>query len=449
MSSNNLFQVSNLVVNNMLDDYVNSLRTTSLADPFNKFDNNATVGTSMRVSYPLQYTSVPSLTYTGSQVNSSVDRYRYISLVIQRTVPIALTASQMSFESSASTVDEFMNKFGRAMITQLGTDVNADVISDEIVMNWTDTIGSPSQPLNGLTTLANINAQRANMAIPMNQQLHFGVSPTSAASLQTPYSGYFNSSVNQSILKEDTNNDQALSGIKMYMDQAVQTHQNGTFATGGTVTVATTVPLTTTINDTGTAVSLAGFTASQTGVLLRGDKISFGSSGASNIVYAVNPKSRLAYNNPKYFVVTDTSVDSDGAGAAVVTVFPPIVAATTGAQAPYRNVSRQVVSGMQVNLLGGANGVYVNNFCFIRSGLLFANPSIASYPLMPSTQGRTLSAYPNERLFSTTVPETMMKIAYNLASLGDLRMFENELAARTIAGAAAFNGYGFCVVSSQ
>lgn len=447
MSSNNLFQVSNLVVNNLLDDFVNSLRTTSLADPYNKFDNNATVGTSMRISYPLQYLSVPSLTYTGSQVNSSVDRYRYITLGIQRTVPIALTASQMTFESAASTVDEFMNKYGRAMITQLGTDVNGDVITSEIVQNWTDTIGSPSQPLNGLTTMAAINAQRANMAIPMNQQLHFGVSPTSAASLQVPYSTYFNSGVNQSILKEDTNNDQTLSGVKMYMDQAVQTHQNGTFDAAGNVTVAVTVPLTTSINDTGTVVSLAGFTASATDVLLKGDKISF--SGSGGVVYAVNPKSRTQYNNPKYFVVTDTSVDADGAGAAVINVFPPIVAATTGAQAPYRNVSRQVVAGDVVNLLGGENGIYVNNFCFIRSGLMFANPSIASYPLMPSTQGRTLSAYPNERLFTNTVPETMMKIAFNLASLGDLRMFENELAARTIAGAAAFNGYGFCVVSSQ
>jgi len=442
MAVTNIFQTSDLVINDIIDDYSNSLGTTYLATPFNNFNDNATVGTSMRATYPLRFQAVDTLAVTDSDYNSSVDRYVNIALTTETAVPISITAKQMTFSSSTVTGDEFMKKFGNPMAIAAANRINAANLS-ALELIFTDAIGDPTAALNGITTLTTVNAQAANMAISRKYglgDLYMGLSPNTIGQLKIPYATYFNEGVNSPILKNATTDSATLSGVHCYQDEQMIVHTNGTFATGGSVTVAANVT-SGTINDTSTAVNLEGFTASQTGVLVVGDLIYFGSTG--NYVNAINPLAYNAYGNPKKFVVLE-DVDSDGAGDATVNVFPPIVSTATD---PYRNVSRQVVSGDVVTLFGGANTTYTKNFCFVRPALQFANPKVATYPIS-GKDGQKLSAYPHEQTIVETVPETDLRIAFNIAAQGDLNAFENNLITRSISGFTAFNGYGFVVASS-
>lgn len=438
MAVSNVFQVSNLVINDLLKDYANSLKTSYFATSFDRFNYASQVGDSMRTTYPLRYEAIDGLTYNpATQINNTEDRYETITLNILKTVPISYSGQQISFYANAGTYDKFFQKFVNPMVISLGNNMNRSVVQNAALF-WTDSIGDPTQGLNGIFTMTAVNAMFANMGLENGQPKYMGVSPNTGAQLQQPYATYFNSEFNGPILKNNTNNLGEFSGVWVYRDNDVVVHTNGTWTAGGNITV-TAVPAASDINDASVNVALTGFTAGATGRI--GDLIYFqDATTAADKVDQINPLTYDDIGNPKTFVLIDAFTT---AGATeTITVYPPMV--ITG---PYRNVSRALTTNDKVVLVGGSSGKYTKNMCFIRDGLQLANPKIATYPLIPA-KGKQLSAFPYEETPEMLVPETDLSIAFNLASQGDIALFANTMVSRIIAGSVAFNGYGFMLLSA-
>ncbi len=446
MAVNNVFQVSNLVINDLLAQYANALNTTYLATPFDRFDNAPQVGESQRVTYPLLYKSINSLTYDPAfDINNTQDRYDTITLDIEVTVPIQISADEMTFYANAGSYDQMFKKFVNPMAFAGGNNVNRQVVK-ECELKWSDSIGDPTVGLNGIFTMTAVNAMFANMALENHQQKYMCVSNNTGAQLQQNYAKYFNEEFNGPILANNTNNLGDFSGVWVYRDNYAIQHQNGTWEAAGDITVSAD-PTPGNINDSSFTVPLAGFTAGATGNF--GDLIYFqDATDATNVVEQLNPGAVTSgdlavasFGNPKTFVLT-TAFTTAGATQNVV-LYPPMV--TTG---PYQNVSRAIVDTDVAVLVGGPSATFTKNMCFVRPALQFANPRIATYPLIPA-KGKQLSAYPSEMTPQMKIPGTDLNIAFNLASQGDLSQFSNTLALRTIAGALAFNGYGFMFLSKS
>jgi len=177
--------------------------------------------------------------------------------------------------------------------------------------------------------------------------------------LQSSMVNFFNSNMNEKIGVKGVLGE--TSGIMCYEDQNIQSHTNGTFATSGTVTVATT---STTGSNT---IALTGFTAGQTGVLNAGDIIRVAGTFALNIMSQAPIGSSTS--DLQTFIVQQP-VNSDGSGNATVTVGPVM---TFEAGNPRNNISQLPTAGSAVTLIGGANATYTNNFLFFEQAILFTS----------------------------------------------------------------------------
>jgi hypothetical protein len=450
---NNSFQVTNYVEKVMIPDYVNALGTTSLAEPYTMFNGNPTLGTSIRQLYPMRLLAFPTITPDLTTQNNNIFmRVGNLNLDIQESVPFEFTTVQMDFFSQTADNAQFDKFYFKSAGVSIGTQLNGQVLA-LCEKYWSDAVGDPTAPFSGQASLAQVDSQFANMglrAINGGSNRYIGLHPDSINSMQLAYPNYYNERVNSPIM--EYGRAPYLYGMYIYEDVMMILHTNGSFAAPGAVTVTTSVPLTTTINDAFTAVTVGGFTPSTDNVLLQGDLIWFTVGGTP--VNSVNPITYQQYANAKKFYVMGMSdgmggispfVNSDGAGAATIYVYAPIVANPLD---PYRNVSQQVVAGAVVNLLGGANTQYRKNFAFDRSAFLFSNPPLSTYPNPNTPPGSRYSAFPTEILREFEVPETGLKVSLNITAQGDLSAFTNQFVVRTFAGALPFNGYGMTVCAA-
>lgn len=452
-TANNSFQVSDLIAKQMFPSYVNALGMTGIAKPYDGFNNNASAGSSRRFIYPQQLTTYDTLSVDLTTQNNNIFvREQTVTLDIEKTSPFAMTAEQMSFFSLAESDAEFDAYYMTAAARSIGNRVDSNFI-DICEKYWPDAVGDPTQPINGQASMALYDSQFSNMGL---RQINGGANrymflhPDSINSLQLAYPNYFNEGMSSPIML--TSRRENIYGMKVGEDVLMKMHTNGSFAAAADVTVSTTVPLTTTINDAYTLINLSGFTNNATGVLNRGDLISFTVGGVT--VKALNPDSFQSYNNPKKFYVMGqpdgsggftTTVDADGTGNAQVAVYAPIVANPAD---NYRNVSAQVTSGAVVNLYGGANTVYRKSYAFIRDGFFAANPPVATYPNPSVAANNKYSAFPTEMVLQMKVPGSDLPLSMNVASQGDIGLFNNQWTVRTLAAALPLNGYGFTICSA-
>jgi len=452
-TANNSFQVSNLIAKQMFPSFINALGMSGLAKSYMGFNNNASAGDSRRFIYPQQLSTYDGLSVDLTTQNNNIFvREQTITLDIQKTTPFSMTAEQMSFFSMTENDAEFDAYYMTSAARSIGNQVDSSFI-DRCEMYWSDAVGDPTQPISGQASMALYDSQFSNMGL---RQINGGndryvvFHPDSINSLQLAYPSYFNEGMSTPIMLNSRREN--IYGMKVGEDVLMKMHTNGTFAASGNVTVATTVPLTTTINDAFTLVSLSGFTANATGVLNKGDLISF--IIGTTPVRALNPDSYQPYNNAKKFYVMgspngsggfNASVDADGSGNAQIAVFAPIVANPAD---NYRNVSAQVTSGAIVSLFGGASTVYRKSFGFIRDGFFAANPPVATFPNPSIAANQKYSAFPTEMVLQMKVPGSDLPLSLNVASQGDIGLFNNQWTVRTIAAALPLNGYGFTIASA-
>lgn len=443
MTAPNGFQFSQLVEWAAIERFSNTLATSMYAMPYTKFNQNTEAGMSRTLRYPVLQIAKEGIEYDPANVESLQQRVRPITLGDGNNATFNVKWDQMSFEDSADSQEAFSREYLLPNVSALGQKVNKKTLL-EMAAYFSDTIGDPTQPLNGLTTMSSIDTQFANMGLSYYTNKYFQMSPNATQGIQVPYSTYFNQGFNTSILEKDTTTfDKAYSGIKNYIDQSFIRITNGTFEAAGNVTVSVAPPINEDINQPYSTVTLAGFVNGAQKVLLPLNRITFGSATTvSDQVYAINPLNYEEYGNIKTFVVLNT-VDADGAGAANVNIFPPVVSDPNN---PYHLVSRNIKVGDKVTLFGGANAKYSLNFAFVDQGLRFANPPISTNP--PDSPNSLMGGFTYQQVMTQKIPNSLLTLSFNLSVQGNHPAFSNTMSSRTMSGVAAFNGYGFAVASS-
>lgn len=140
-------------------------------------------------------------------------------------------------------------------------------------------------------------------------------------------------------------------GLKIGMDQNVDTHTNGTQAV------------------TGTAINGAGQTGSNITVAALTGTISRGTVIALPGVFAVNPQSRISTGSVAQFVVTADLP----AGATSIPVSPALV--TGGA---FQNVTMSPTSGQNFLIVGAASTSYQTNVAYHKDAFTLAMVPMAA-----------------------------------------------------------------------
>lgn len=133
--------------------------------------------------------------------------------------------------------------------------------------------------------------------------------------------------------------DSALSWDEWYEDVNIFPHTVGPL--GG-------APQTVGAGQTGSSLSVNGFTAAAALRLNKGDVFTIAG------VFAVNPQSYQSTTQLMQFVVT-APVSSDGAGAATIPIYPPIIPVSTGSA--YATVDVAPAAGAPLTIVGAANTV--------------------------------------------------------------------------------------------
>lgn len=157
-----------------------------------------------------------------------------------------------------------------------------------------------------------------------------------------------------------------LSSYDVYESNNMPVHTVGDHA-GGT-------PLVAGADQTGSTLTTDGWPTSTTGLLKQGDVITLAG------VYSINPQSYESTGRLQHFVVQE-DVDSDGAGAATISVSPSINDGTltttnpegdTISLAAYQNVSAAPADDAPITVLGTENETYLQNFLFHRDAIALA-----------------------------------------------------------------------------
>lgn len=205
---------------------------------------------------------------------------------------------------------------------------------------------APNTQLLALQAITGLNQRLDEMAAPRDKRRGLIMSPSLNAPMVVGMAGMFNS---QTILDKQMRQGMMVDslGLMYAMDQNVQVHTNGTQPVGGG-----------TVNGAGqSGATINVNTASITGTITRGSKITFAN------VFAVNPQSRQSTGVLAQFTVTaDVAVS-----ATSINISPALV--PSGA---FQNVTVSPANTAVITIFGTASGSYQFNPAFHKDAFTLA-----------------------------------------------------------------------------
>lgn len=224
------------------------------------------------------------------------------------------------------------------------------------------TSGTPGVRPGKFIDFANAGAKQTTYAVPQDGMRHAVLDPFTCASLSDEVTKLFKESMVEQAYKMGYRG--KVSEYDTYESQNLPKHTVGDH--GGTPLAGT--------GANGSVITMTGGTASTTGFLKVGDV--FTVSG----VFGVNPQSYETTGLLQEFVVT-ADVDTDGAGAASISVFPALNdgnATINNAEGDpistkaYQNITALPVAGAVITIAGAANATYEQNYLFHRDAIALA-----------------------------------------------------------------------------
>jgi hypothetical protein len=409
MATNRLLVVD-MIGKNILARLINSTAMTHTAN--RDYEDQFTpgkvyqIGSTVRIRKPTYFTVVKG---AALSLQAVIENQTYLTITEQSQVAVAFTST----EEQLFLEDEYSNVYEGA----------AQVLANDLDLNLAQTAGTTFY-----RTVGTAGAGISSFAVPnaaRTMQVKYGVvsskfmcfQPDGIAVLRNTLQPTFNEELSKSISQHATIG--MIAAHEAFEDQNLPVFTTGTFP--GTPIVAG-------AGQSGSAINLSGFTASQVGVLNPGDIISFAG------VYGVNPVNRqqvgLGAGNLAQFTVL-TQVNSDATGLATVTISPEMV--LTG---PYQNVTVSPAASAAVTCYGvtvpGTPAQWVKNFAYSRDAL-----SLACVP-GPISLGAKYS-----KLFSDTKSGLSVRanIVYNIQTDQDIIRFD------MFYGTQGFGSYGTIMAS--
>lgn len=283
----------------------------------------AKIGTTLNIRKPPRYVGT-----TGQALN--------VEGAVETSVAVALTKQfgvhiQFSSQDLLLSIDDFSDRFLVPAIAAIANEMDADVLAlyDQVH----DYVGTPGTTPNALLTYLQAGARLNNNSAPLDGMRHCVVTPTMEITLVDALKGLFQqaSAIAEQYVKGQMGR---AAGFTFYMDQNCATHTVG--ALGGT-------PLVNGANQTGASITTDGWSNNITGVVKKGDILTFASTNQ------VNVQSRNNIGSLQQFVVTEDA-DSNGSGQATIKIDPPIT--VSGAQ---QTVNQSPADNAVILIFGSAS----------------------------------------------------------------------------------------------
>lgn len=322
---------------------------------FHKYSNTSYVkyfaqtglknGDTINIRKPPRY-SVTSGATIGLQDSTETSTSLQVS---QYNIGLPFTSAELTLS-----IDDYSKRFITPAMAALANDIDKRGLQTLAQATY-HSVGTPGTTPTSLKTYAQARAKVLHAGAPVDGNLACFIGPDEEVEVVNDTRALFHKS---SELEKQYAMGQMGSAIGMdwVMDQNVYRYTTG--ALGGT-------PLVNGAVSSGSSVVTDGWTASVTGVVKKGDVLTF------STVFAVNPQNRVSTGQLQQFVVT-ADADSDGSGNATISVSPAIV--TSGNT---QNVTNAIPDNATILIFGHASSYAAkstsNNLVFHRDAICFAS----------------------------------------------------------------------------
>jgi hypothetical protein len=272
--------------------------------------------------------------------------------VTETSVPLVLTTQgQRSFVFSsqdlALSIDDFSKRFVKPAVSSLANQVDYDGLQQYV--NVYQNVGVPGTTPNQLLTYLQAQVALSNSAAPDDDERYFILNPLAEATIVDALKGLFQASREiSSQYKRGKMGTTA--GGEWYMDQNVASYTLGTL-------VGTPTTLTTGSAQTGSSLSVVGFTGSAT--IAQGDIFTIAG------VHSVNPQNYSSTGILQQFVVTAGATASGG--AVTLQISPAIT--TSG---PFQTVDVAPATSAALTFYGAGSTLTTQNMLFHKEAFAMA-----------------------------------------------------------------------------
>jgi hypothetical protein len=313
---------------------------------------NTNSGSTVYVKRPVRATSTSGASITEGQLTSIEQATVPVTVDQRRKVSFTITQDEMALNDIG--LSEFLKPFARELVQ----DVENYLAS--LYYAIPNAIGTPGSSPQSFLEVGAARSRLFAMGVPVDGL--FGCyTPQSAlyiadAIKASPNEGLAKMAIEEAFIKK-------IAGTSLYECQSLKRH---------TVGVATGTPLVNgasqnvtyaTAKDTNTQTLLTdGWTASQTGIMKKGDTFTIDG------VYEINQNTRTALSNLQRFtVMADADSDNVGNNEATLTISPPII--TSG---PYQTVSAAPADDAEITVLGTGGESYAQNMTIHKNCMTLA-----------------------------------------------------------------------------
>lgn len=350
----NVLLTDDQIINEAMFQYKNNL--VACKNVYRDLDKRIVngVGDQISVKKPFRSKSTEGRTLGNSPlVDNSV------TLVISRQRNVGL---EFTLQDRTLSIQAFSERYIQPAIGEIATQVDKSIldVAEAEAYFTTGTAGVALSHTQVMFSKAHVN----NVAIPDDGKRKLMLNEIDAANISSSISTLFQEGMVKGAVQKGYMG--PLSGFETYTSQLVPTHTVGDF--GGT-------PLSSGgVDQTGDTILTDGWTASKTGLLLKGDTISFAG------VFEINPVTYESTGRLQTFVLT-ADANSDVGGLATLSISPSINDGTltttdteggTVSLSAYQNVSDAIADGAAIVVTGDANGIYRQNFYWHQNAIGFA-----------------------------------------------------------------------------
>lgn len=286
------------------------------------------VGNSVSVRKPVQFTVSDGTTRVNQDVTETTT-----SITIDKRKHVSWNFTTQDLTLS---IEEYSERYIKPAMIALANKVDEDLCG--LYVDVPAASGTAGTAPSTFAALAGVGQKMDEAAALQDRRLV--LNPAGYWNLADGLKGTYVQSLAKDIYRKGYLGE--IASFSTYQDQNIKSHTKGT---------ATGTPLSNGATQTGASIVTDGWTASVTGILKKGDVITFAG------VNAVNPISKASTGALKQFVVT-ADVDSDGTGNATISISPSIT--TSGA---YQNASAAVADNSAITVVGS----HAANLAFCKS----------------------------------------------------------------------------------
>lgn len=347
-TTNNLdSNVSQIVLKKFLPGFMSDLVLAKTVDrQLLAGEINSSTGDSVSFKRPHQFSSLRTATgdISGQTKNNLVSGKA--TGRVGNYITVAVEYGQLEEAIKLNQLDEILMPVRQRIVTDLETE-----LAKFMMNNGALSLGSPNTPINKWSDVAQTASFLKDLGV--NEGENYAVmDPWSAQRLADAQSGLHGSDKLIQTAWEDAQISGNFGGIRALMSNGLASRSQGAF--GGALTVQANPTVTyIAVKDTYQfTVTLAGATASVNGFLKAGDQIKF-----TNTFWLNQQSKQALYNGstPISFTATVLQDANSTAGGQVTVTLSGVPIYDAAPQQQYNAVSRQVVAGDDVTVIGTAS----------------------------------------------------------------------------------------------